>query len=39
LGLAIAKAAIESHRGQIQAQNRDTVGASFHIVLPVLEQL
>lgn len=39
LGLAIAKAAIEAHRGQIQAFNRPEGGASFHIVLPVLEPL
>jgi two-component system sensor histidine kinase FlrB len=39
LGLAIAKAAIEAHRGQIHASNRPQGGASFHIVLPVLEPL
>jgi signal transduction histidine kinase len=39
LGLAIAKAAVEAHRGEIQARNRNEGGASFHIVLPVFEQL
>jgi len=39
LGLAIAKAAVEAHRGEIQARNRSEGGASFHIVLPVFEQL
>lgn len=39
LGLAIAKSAIEGHRGQLHAENRTSGGASFSVVLPVFEPL
>ncbi|MCK4579947.1 MAG: two-component sensor histidine kinase, partial [Dehalococcoidia bacterium] len=34
LGLAIAKALVEAHGGQIWAQNAPTGGACFHFTLP-----
>jgi two-component system sensor histidine kinase KdpD len=35
LGLAICRAIIEAHGGQIRAANRDMGGASFTFTLPV----
>jgi two-component system sensor histidine kinase FlrB len=39
LGLAIARNTIRSHRGDIQARNRNEGGASFTVVLPSLSSL
>ena len=36
LGLAIAKDIIEKHNGQIYCENNTMQGASFHIILPIL---
>jgi len=39
LGLSIAKAAIEAHRGELQARNLRGRGAEFQVVLPVFAPL
>ena len=39
LGLAIAKSAVQAHGGEIHGFNRPNGGASFQLVLPVLEAL
>jgi two-component system sensor histidine kinase BaeS len=37
LGLAIARAIVEAHGGQIHAESRPSEGATFHIELPGYE--
>jgi two-component system sensor histidine kinase FlrB len=39
LGLAIAKSAVKAHGGEIRGFNRPQGGASFQLVLPMLEAL
>lgn len=35
LGLSIVREIVEAHRGNVWAERRDGVGATFHVVLPV----
>jgi len=39
LGLAIARSIIDSHQGQIFAENNSDVGATFRFDLPVSDEL